>query len=177
MDEYGCADRSAPVSSARRRCSVDHLGTPLYSYRYDKLTGCTVSAPLAICSHCDKFAAPDHAAPGETLRVLLWWTATQTPPLDYSVSVFVLNSDGALVAQHDGPPLDGAAPTSTWQPGQLEVDVHRVSLPDGLPAGTYQLGVKVYWYGDQVPLPAVRVEASDTPNSADYVVLQTLTVP
>ena len=83
----------------------------------------------------------------------LWWTAEQTPPLDYSVSVFLLNDAGTLAAQHDGPPLEGASPTSTWQPGDLKYDIHPVVLPATLPAGTYQLAVKVYWYGDNQPLP------------------------
>lgn len=151
--------------------SVDHLGTPLYSYRYDRLGDDTL-ATFGDLFALHKFHAPEQVASGDTIRVTLWWTVLQTPPLDYSVSVFVLDANEALVTQHDGPPLDGTEPTSTWQPDMLKYDIHRVPLRDvygsPLPPGEYQIGVRVYWYGDQVPLP---VDA-DT----DYVLLGTLNV-
>lgn len=133
---------------------VDHLGTPLYSLRYDKLSSAS-AATFGDLFALRRFAVPQTAAPGTAITVALWWTAEQPPPLDYSVSVFLLDAAGALVAQHDGPPLDGRAPTSTWQPGALQFDTHIVRLPTGLPPGPYTLGVKMYWYGDGQPLPAV----------------------
>ena len=145
----------------------------MYSYRYDKLTGTTI-ATFGDLFALRKFNAPVSAAPGDTLTVTLWWTAEQTPPLDYSVSVFLLNADGTLAAQHDGPPLAGVSPTSTWQPGELKYDIHPVSLPATLPPGTYTLGVKVYWYGDNQPLP-VRTQSDAPP--AEYAALGTVTVP
>lgn len=131
---------------------VDHQGTPLYSYRYDRLAG-EPRARFGDLFVLQDAHAPDDIAPGETIRVMLWWAAGQTPSLDYSVSVFVRNSTGWTIAQHDGPPLDGQAPTSTWQPKALQFDVHYLTLPEDLPAGDYHLGVKVYWYGDGQPLP------------------------
>ncbi len=151
MDEYGrLIDRAGFQRTAT--LWVDHLGTPLYSLRYDK------PPPTGIATFGDLFAlrrfvAPQTAAPGAAITVALWWTAGQPPPLDYSVSVFLLDAAGALVAQHDGPPLDGRAPTSTWPPGALQFDAHTVHLPPDLPPGSYTLGVKVYWYGDGQPLP------------------------
>ena len=90
------------------------------------------------------------------------------------MSVFLLDAAGRLVAQHDGPPLEGASPTSTWQPGDLKYDIHPIPLPASLPAGTYQLAVKVYWYGDNQPLP-VRTQPEPGAPPADYAVLQTIT--
>ncbi len=170
MDEYGGLIAEAGFQRTAALV-VEHMGTPLYSYRYDRLSE-SVIGTFGDVFALRKFFAPASAAPGERVRVALWWTAEQSPALDYSVSVFVLAADGALVAQHDGPPQDGAAPTTTWQPGELKYDEHQLTLPDTLPPGQYQLGVKVYWYGDQVPLPA----ASAASAGDDYLVLGTLDV-
>jgi hypothetical protein len=157
MDEYGGLIDQAGLQRTATLW-VDHLGTPLYSFRYDR------PPPTSVATFGDLFAlrrfvAPQTAAPGAAITVALWWTAGQPPPLDYSVSVFLLDAAGALVAQHDGPPLGGRAPTSAWQPGALQFDRHTVHLPPGLPPGSYTLGVKVYWYGDGQPLPATMGES------------------
>lgn len=163
MDEYGSliADAGFQRTAA---FSVDHLGTPLYSYRYDRLVG----EPLAIFGDLfalHKFSVPASASAGDSLTVGLWWTALRVPPLDYSISVFLLDAGGVLVAQHDGPPLDGASPTRGWQPGDLKYDRPGITLPASLAPGDYTLGVKIYWYGDNQPLPA---RAGDAP-AADFL--------
>jgi hypothetical protein len=171
MEEYGGLIAEAGFQRTAT-LSVDHLGTPLYSYRYDKLTD-TNFAMFADVFALRKFNAPDTASPGDTLTVTLWWTAEQVSPLDYSVSVFLLSDAGQLAAQHDGPPLNGAAPTSAWTPGDLKYDIHRIALPATLPAGTYTLAVKVYWYGDNQPLP-VRTTPDAAPT--EYAVLGVVSV-
>lgn len=153
MDEYGGLIDEAGFQRTATLW-VNHLGTPLYSSRYDKLPPAN-AATFGDLFALRRFVAPQTAAPGAAITVALWWAAEQPPPLDYSVSVFLLDAAGSLVAQHDGPPLDGRAPTSTWQPGAPQLDMHTVHLPSDLPPGPYTLGVKVYWYGDGVPLPAV----------------------
>ncbi|MGQ9849036.1 MAG: glycosyltransferase family 39 protein [Aggregatilineaceae bacterium] len=167
MDEYGGLIAGAGFERTAT-LFVDHLGTPIYSYRYDRRPATTL-ATFGDLFALHRFVAPDTLAPGGTVPVALWWTAAQPPPLDYSISVFLLDSAGALVAQHDGPPLDGRAPTSTWQPGALTFDLHRLTLPAHLPSGDYTLGVKVYWWGDGQPLP---VQAGIEP-PAPFVILKT----
>ena len=71
----------------------------------------------------------------------LEWEALETPDADYTVSVHLLNGNGALVAQHDGPPRSNTAPTSTWQAGEIISDHHGVALPRDLAAGMYHLYV------------------------------------
>lgn len=151
MDEYGGLISEAGFQRTAA-LSVNHLGTALYTYRYDKLTG-DAAALFGDLFALQKYAVPDSAQPGDTFTVALWWAASRVPPLDYSVSVFVLDEAGTLVAQHDGPPLGGRSPTSNWLPGDLKFDTHTLQLPSTLVAGHYRLGVKVYWYGDQQPLP------------------------
>lgn len=105
---------------------------------------------------------------GQSVRVTLLWRALRAPALDYSVSAFLLDSAGRLVAQHDGVPLDGKAPTSAWQEGSLKLDSHRILLPPDLPSGEYTVGVKVYWYANPEPLSA---------DGAEYFALGTLRLP
>jgi hypothetical protein len=173
MDEYGGLIAEAGFQRTAT-LSVDHHGTPLYSYRYDKLTGQKI-ADFGDLFALRKLSAPPTAAPGTTFAVYLWWTAEQVPPLDYSVSVFLLDDAGNLVAQHDGPPLDGVSPTSAWQPGELKYDTHHLALPETLPPGTYRLGLKVYWYGDRQPLPARMASQPDQP-PGEYAALGEITI-
>ncbi|HML24238.1 MAG TPA: glycosyltransferase family 39 protein [Aggregatilinea sp.] len=170
LDEYGdLIDRAGFQRTAA--LSVDHLGTPLYSYRYDKIPAGELAAfgDLFALRRAD---VPPAAAPGDTIEVALWWSADQTPPLDYSVSVFLTNAEGATVAQHDSSPLDGHAPTSGWQPGSVYFDAHLLAIPPGLPLGSYEVGVRVYWYGDGQPLAVSQENAS----GGDYAAAGTVNV-
>jgi hypothetical protein len=104
------------------------------------------------------------------VRTNLLWQALQHPALGYSVSAFVLNSSGQLVTQHDAPPFEGRSPTDQWQPGDARFDSHRLVLPSDLAPGQYQIGLKVYWYGDGKPLPV------NGERPADYFVLKVFTI-
>jgi len=53
--------------------------------------------------------------PGDRLHIDLWWSALKVPTRDYSVGVFLMNANGVVVAQQDGPPSsvsEGTVPTS-----------------------------------------------------------------
>lgn len=128
----------------------NHVGNRIYSYRYDRVTGDNVgqfwfeSAPLIALQNAE---LPSTASAGEALPVRLLFAAIDSPPVDYSISVFLLDESGQLAAPpQDGPPQNGAAPTSQWQPGQLVFDQPRLPLPDNLAVGTYTVGVRVYFY-------------------------------
>ncbi|GAB4412834.1 MAG: hypothetical protein Kow00106_07560 [Anaerolineae bacterium] len=170
LDEYGRLIAEAGFVRTAT-LSVNHLGTPIYSYRYDRPPATTL-ATFGDLFDLRRFYAPTEASPGQDISVALWWTAAQTPALDYSVSVFLLDGSGALVAQHDGPPLDGHAPTSGWAPQALYFDMHHLHLPVKLSAGDYPLGVKVYWWGDGQPLPVDT--GAESP--ATYLILGTVSV-
>ncbi len=158
---------------------VLHEGARLYSYRYDRLTEAifaTYRDDTQAIFALRKFAVQGDFKLGETLNVTLWWTAEIQPPLDYSVSVFVLNNDtGKLVTQHDGPPLDGKAQTSTWTPEHFQYDQHRLELPTGLPPGSYSLGVKVYYYATaDTPLQTDCADESEV--ACNWATLQQFTL-
>jgi hypothetical protein len=90
--------------------------------------------------------------PGETVRrgrdqqlqVTLFWQAAEPPAEALTVFTQLLGSDGRVAAQHDGPPDDGAQPTSGWVPGDTVVDAHAIQIDRSLPAGEYKLITGMY---------------------------------
>ena len=79
----------------------------------------------------------------------LYWEALPSSPgraarADLVTFVHVLDAGNNLVAQFDGPPLEGLRPTSQWPSGALIVDRRALSLPADLPAGSYRLMVGLY---------------------------------
>jgi len=134
---------------------------PIYVYRYERNSGETVAAfgEMFLLQR----VGISHLPTGET-RVNLLWGTQKPPALDYSISVFILDAAGALVDQDDAPPLSGS--TSAWTPGGLYFDSH--TLRKTLPAGTYAVGVKVYFYADPAPLSV---------NGGEYITVGTVTIP
>ncbi|MCI0713989.1 MAG: glycosyltransferase family 39 protein [Chloroflexi bacterium] len=122
-----------------------HLGFPIVWYHYDKLPPLDERLGVynkVISLHKVKLATA--GKPGEELPVSLWWSTAKPLDTSYSISVFLLDDAGRLVAQHDGPPQNGDRPTNTWEVDTIIFDSHEIPLPESLPPGTYQLAVKVY---------------------------------
>ena len=82
--------------------------------------------------------------PGDQLRVTLYWTAVGQPVGERTVSVRLADQSGALVAQQDMQPSQGARPTSWWQPGWYFRDVYYLTVGDGAQAGPAELSVLLY---------------------------------
>jgi hypothetical protein len=104
--------------------------------------------------------------PGETLDVTLLWRAEQPIAADYVVFVHMLNSDGQLVANHDGFPGNGRFPTSAWLPGIATPDTHTLALPPDLPAGEYLLKAGLYAPDTGQRLAATTASGTILENSA-----------
>lgn len=83
-------------------------------------------------------------APNDYLGVVLLWSAEQPAATNYSVFVHLVDEAGVTVAQSDGWPGCGHAPTSTWQAGEVVYDPHRLTVPTALSPGTYTLRVGMY---------------------------------
>ncbi|MEP7293502.1 MAG: glycosyltransferase family 39 protein, partial [Chloroflexota bacterium] len=132
------------------KMSVNHVGSELDLYRYDRLQDAPVGGfSLANQEHLTlrRFEIlPDDG------RVDLWWSAEQPLSTDYTFSIFLLNEAGQLVAQHDAFPFDGQRPTTSWQPGEVVYDPHPLDLST-LPPGTYTVAVQVYTWQDQAKQP------------------------
>ncbi|MCX7681804.1 MAG: glycosyltransferase family 39 protein [Anaerolineae bacterium] len=87
----------------------------------------------------------------EATRVVLCWKALASLPGDYTVFVHALDESGALISTGDGPPMQGAFPTSLWQRGDIVMDEHRLPVP----AANIRIAVGLYNLTDGSRLPAL----------------------
>jgi len=124
------------------------------------------------CRGLDLNAATLH--PGDTLALTIYWQPAVAPSDNYVVFVHVLDASGALVAQHDGEPVGGSRPTTSWQAGETIADRHAIVLPPDLPAGTYTLQAGLTPVGQ--PANRLPVTGPDAQPAGDAVRLGTLEV-
>lgn len=114
-------------------------------------------------------ATEDTLAPGEDLKVSLFWqarrglaTVTQT---DLFAFVQLLDAQGRLAAAWEGPPVSWH-PTSAWQPGELVRSQHTLRLPATLGDGRYRLIVGLF---DPTTDQRLRVQGGLLRKERDYV--------
>ena len=121
------------------------------------------------------YDAPLQLAPGQTFTVTLHWQALAELSTDYKIFVHVFAPGGALVAQHDGQPVNWTYPTTMWRAGDFILDRHPLTLSPDLPRGDYQIFVGFY----DAAAPDVRLPAFDAqgaPLADGHVQLATLHV-
>jgi|GEM_PF-1016945 len=106
--------------------------------------------------------------PDTPLSLTLYWQGVAEMKTTYTVFVQLLNSAGQVVAQVDAQPLTGAAPTTTWLPGEILTDPYTLTLPAELPPGDYRLIAGLYNAASGERLPVAT--------GADFVELLPLTV-
>jgi hypothetical protein len=90
--------------------------------------------------------------PGSELEVALHWRPLQLLEADYTSFVHLLDAEGRKVAQSDHLPGGVYHPTSLWQPGEVLLDVHRMSLPQALGPAPYALLTGFYLQPSMDPL-------------------------
>jgi hypothetical protein len=101
--------------------------------------------------------------PEETLDFQLYWRADAPVGDDYTIFAHLLDDQGELLAQVDGPPAEGGRPTSTWQPGELILDRRHIPLPSDTAPGEYTLSVGMYMLGTMERLTVYRDEEGRQP--------------
>jgi hypothetical protein len=92
--------------------------------------------------------------PGQPVSVRFQFETLASPSSNYNLFLQLLTSDGTPIAQHDGPPVGGYAPTTTWTQGRNIVSRHAVWPPAATPAGDYRLiaGLVDPQNGQRLPL-------------------------
>jgi len=107
---------------------------------------------------------------GEQATLTSYWEALRGMDCNYTISVQFVDSEQHKVAQLDGWPQDGAAPTSTWRPRQTVEDVRVLAVaPDAVP-GVYDVRLSVYTL-DNAEFKHLPVIPGDGSMMADYVIL------
>jgi hypothetical protein len=135
----------------------------------------SVRAVLENGIHLESYSLGNQApSAGSSLDITLVWSCAQRQEQNAVVFVHVLNSDGALAAQHDGAPVWGACPTTAWACDEQVYDTHTVQLPPDLAPGRYRVVVGLY---DRVTGERVHVvEGRQDPTSPDNVLVATFVV-
>jgi mannosyltransferase len=111
--------------------------------------------------------------PGDILQLTLFWQTDA--PLDARYKVFVhlyAEPNQPPLAQQDGEPGGGLAPSNTWAVGAAIPDNHGVLIPGDLPPGRYQLMIGLYelFTGDRQPITLDNVP------QGDRLTLETITI-
>jgi hypothetical protein len=82
-------------------------------------------------------------APGDPLRVTLYWRAREETETNYKVFLHLLDGEGRVIGQSDAVPAAWARPTTSWLPPEVIEDVHVLPIPAGLAPGD-RLAVGLY---------------------------------
>jgi len=83
-------------------------------------------------------------SPGVQVSVTLAWEALARMDEGYTVFVHLVSAEGTLLAQHDGVPVFGTRPTWVWLPGEVILDRHTLTVPDGAAGGRALLVLGIY---------------------------------
>jgi len=102
--------------------------------------------------------------PGDTLPLTLYWQSDGATDIDYTIFVHLVGPDGQLHGQVDQFPGGGAAPTTSWVPGQVIVDEIALPVATDAPAGTYYVAVGLYDAAGGGRLPITDPSGNLLPN-------------
>ncbi|MBI3241300.1 MAG: hypothetical protein HYZ49_03295 [Chloroflexi bacterium] len=91
-------------------------------------------------------------------RVTLYWQALKPLAEDFTVFVHATDSNGQLVAGHDGQPQDGQLPTHCWLAGEVVADTHVL----GMPPGEIQFSAGMYRWPELQRLPVSPPQPGET---------------
>ncbi len=86
--------------------------------------------------------AGDLLPDGAEVRVELVWQASQPTDRPYTVTVRLADASGVTLAEHRAEPDAGQVSTTAWQPGEVVVDQHTVTVTPR-PSGAVNLEVRM----------------------------------
>ncbi|MBV8087943.1 MAG: glycosyltransferase family 39 protein [Chloroflexi bacterium] len=98
--------------------------------------------------------------PGGVVAARLEWTAGAKLQQNFSAFLRLVAPNGSVIAQQDGWPRGGLAPTSTWQPGQVVDDRRALVVPGDAAPGSYRLVTGMYGDNGQ-PLGPASIEVGE----------------
>ena len=82
---------------------------------------------------------------GKGFGVQLLWQALRQPEDNYTLRVELVDQAGRVIRSSDTQPVNGRAPTGSWQAGQLVRDQVDLVLPASAPVGELAIGVRLSW--------------------------------
>jgi 4-amino-4-deoxy-L-arabinose transferase-like glycosyltransferase len=154
-----------PLQQVVGKCDRD------WCYLLQLLEGAPWNSPQVFGDHMAFWGADVDAISPQSINARLWWRVETAPPINYSIGLHLLDANGALIAQNDGPIRDfgiQAVETSAMQPGKLYMDRRTITLPNNF-VGDAELSLVVY--------DAQTGERLRLADGADALRLKTLALP
>jgi hypothetical protein len=153
-------------------------GRPVNLYRFDKID--RDQTPLISFGERFDLAKLSITQHPEWVTVNLVWSPEVAIDDFYTMSVFLFAEGRGIPtpgAQHDSYPFEGRSPTLGWEAGKYYFDSHVLSL-EGLPQGTYQIGIKIYRAvnGDYSNLEILPPSRNCADEGCTYTLIQTITI-
>jgi hypothetical protein len=87
--------------------------------------------------------------PGASVELEIFWRVKETPNRPLSLMAHLVKPDGTPVVVGDGL----GVPIEQWQPGDMIVQRHKLTVPKGTVPGRYDLQIGAYWLDTQERWP------------------------
>jgi len=107
----------------------------------------------------------DTVMPGDEITLLLWWQSEGALDKDYMIFAHLLDEDGQIITQADGPPQSGRYPTNFWGLGDTIIDRRTFILPEIIATDQSIVRLGFYDLDSGVRLP--RSNGSDLLDSVE----------
>jgi len=127
-----------------------------------------MSGPLALLGYRLDEEDEDPITPGQTIELWTYWAVTQPPTGPISLMAHLLNEAGQAAAVGDGL----GVPMEQWQPGDIIVQRHALTLPPDTAPGAHWLQTGAYTLADLQRLAIL----SDGQSIGDRILLAPLEV-
>jgi hypothetical protein len=106
---------------------------------------------------------------GDTIELTLYWRALNPLAVDYKVFANILDrATLSKYASSDGMPDNWNRPTTTWQPGEIIIDVHTLTVDPNAPPGIYETEIGWYREAGDGSFPRLRLVTADGGMANDY---------
>ncbi|HEY4691645.1 MAG TPA: glycosyltransferase family 39 protein [Anaerolineae bacterium] len=112
------------------------------------------------------------AAPGETIRLTLYWRARSAMSIDYTIFTHVLQPPETIWAQKDKPL---SPPTTMWSVGQVVSDTYDLTVKPETPPGVYKVEIGVY-DASSPTFDRLRIITDDGRLTENYILLNDVRV-
>lgn len=105
----------------------------------------------------------NQVAPGETLRLTLYWQALSEMDVSYTVFTHLVDRENRIWGQMDGIPGGGEAPTTSWVEGEVITDQYELVVDPEAPPGQYVIEIGMYdaTTGERLPVFSNGQELED----------------
>jgi hypothetical protein len=113
----------------------------------------------------------------DAVELTLYWRALQPIPTDYIVFAHIIDPRTTTIyAGSDAMPADWTKPTSSWLPGEIIIDTHRLIVDVNTPPDIYEVEVGLYLNPEDGTFPRLRVVTLDGGMADDFAYLSRVRV-